>query len=61
VRNNVTNAVSAWFINSTQGDLHLASSVAALIGMGETIATVTEDMDCDPRPDGEFDIGADQL
>lgn len=61
VRNNVTNAASGWFVNSAQGDLHLASPVESLIGLGETIASVAEDVDCDSRPGGEFDIGADQL
>ncbi len=60
VRSNVTSAAASWFTDRTAGNLHLASSVASVTGMGETLASVTEDMDCEARPGSAPDIGADQ-
>ncbi len=62
VRNNVTNAVSSWFINTSTGDLHLDGDIASVVDEGETLSYVETDLDCDDRTvDGQNDIGADEI
>lgn len=59
---NVTLAQASWFIDTGNGDLHLAVSEAGVVDQGRALADVTVDMDCDPRPMGNgYDIGADEI
>ena len=61
VHNNLSNAQPNWFVDATAGDLHLSNSVPAIVvDSGTTIETVTTDIDCQPRVEGRFDIGADE-
>ena len=60
LKNNLTNASSYWFSNSDKGDLHLALYVNAIVDKGSTIPEVTSDIDNDIRPEGSYDIGADE-
>lgn len=57
---NVTNAVTNWFINAAIGNLHLASSIASVIGQGLAVSGLVDDYDSQTRPTA-IDIGADQL
>jgi hypothetical protein len=59
---NVTHAQASWFVNPGSGDLHLATSEPSVIDQGQPLGEVTQDIDCDLRPNGEgYDIGADEL
>lgn len=60
---NVTNAQSNWFVNTTSGDLHVASMIAEVFDQGTEIpAFVVDDIDQNPRPyNAQTDIGADEL
>jgi hypothetical protein len=59
--NNLTNAVSTWFVDRARGDLHLASPVASVADQGTGVVAVTEDFDGQMRPWGAgIDIGADE-
>ena len=59
--NNVSNAQAAWFVNVGNGDLHLAGAEPGVIDQGQSLADVTQDIDCDSRPNGGgYDIGADE-
>ena len=61
VSNNVTDAVANWFVNTSNGDLHLASALDGLVESGVEIAGLTDDFDKDLRPIGDkIDIGADE-
>ena len=61
LQNNVTSAQSSWFVNPTQGNLHLANSVPQVVDQGAS-SGLSQDIDCDPRPSGGgYDIGADEL
>ena len=56
---NVTNAEAGWFADLSSGDLHLATcDEGSLVGAGEVLAAVSDDMDGDGRGDAN-DIGAD--
>jgi hypothetical protein len=58
---NVTNAVSTWFRNAPNGDLHLASSVSSVVNAGQVISGLVDDFDGENRPAGVgIDIGADE-
>lgn len=62
VRSNVTSAQSNWFVNATQGDLHLVSPVPAVVDQGETLSAVKNDFDGDSRPQGAgYELGADEI
>lgn len=62
VRSNLTTAQATWFVNATQGDLHLASPVAAVVDQGETLSAVTVDFDGESRPQGAgYELGADEI
>ena len=61
VSNNLTTASKSWFVNVSNGDLHLASGVSAVVDAGLQIAGLTDDFDSQSRPLGfGFDIGADE-
>ena len=58
---NVVNALSAWFVDVSMGDLHLAGPVPSLVNQGIFIEGLTNDIDGDGRPrGGGYDIGADE-
>jgi hypothetical protein len=59
---NVTGAEADWFVDSTAGDLHLASAIPSVVDRGQTLADVADDIDGHTRPQGRaYDIGADEL
>ncbi|MGH8324034.1 MAG: hypothetical protein ACRETD_09600, partial [Steroidobacteraceae bacterium] len=56
---NVENAVASWFVDTTAGDLHLASAVAGVVDAGQPVTGLVDDFDGHHRPVGNgFDIGA---
>ena len=58
---NLTNALTSWFEDALNGDLHLVSSASAAIDQVSAPAGVSDDVDGDPRPMGSAsDIGADE-
>lgn len=57
---NFTKALDSWFLNSSEGDLHLVVKDERVINQGEDISIVSEDIDGDIRTDG-YDIGADEV
>ncbi len=65
IENNVTTAEPGWFVNVTQGDLHLVDHLTtrtSVIDQGVALAEVTADIDGDSRPQGSaYDIGADEV
>jgi hypothetical protein len=61
VTGNYTTAVASLFVNPTSGDLHLASTAAALINQVATPPDVAGlDWDGQTRPAGATDLGADE-
>jgi hypothetical protein len=61
---NVTEALAGWFIDASDGDLHLAGGVAEVVDQGVSILAglCDTDMDGDPRPIGiARDVGADEI
>jgi hypothetical protein len=60
VENNVVNATSDWFINPSEGNLHLASSPSEVIDQAMDLDEVKVDIDNDTRSTGSSDIGADE-
>lgn len=61
LENNLTNAQGNWFVDSSSGDLHLSSAIAAVVDRGAAIAGLNDDFDADSRPQGAaVDIGADE-
>ncbi len=61
VSNNITTALSGWFLNVGSGDLHLASEVSSVVDQGVSIAGLVDDFDQISRPIGDgIDIGADE-
>jgi parallel beta-helix repeat protein len=61
VATNVTSAQASWFADAGSGDLHLVSAEPSVLDQGQTLLDVTQDIDCDPRPQGAgYDIGADE-
>ena len=62
VSNNLSNAQSNWFIKTSQGDLHLATSLSNVVDQGiDLMPYITDDIDQNKRPQGTaVDIGADE-
>jgi len=61
VETNITNAQASWFVNAGSGDLHLATAEPTVVDQGQSLAEVTQDIDCEVRPKGSgYDIGADE-
>ncbi len=59
---NMTDAVSSWFVDVSNGDLHLSSSSLPPVDAGQVLENVTVDFDCETRPKGAApDVGADEL
>jgi len=56
---NISNALPAWFANASGGDLHLASSVAAVVNAGDPAYGVPLDIDGQARSNPP-DVGADE-
>ena len=62
VETNVTSALSNWFADAANGDLHLSRADATVVEKGQSLSAVTRDCDCELRPIGEaYDIGADEI
>ena len=62
VTGNLTNALSSWFADSLNADLHLLPTAADAIDQADTIMNVTDDYDGNIRPLGAApDIGADEF
>ena len=57
--NNVTNAQSSWFVNTSAGDLHLGSAINGVTDSGISVTGLTNDFDGETRS-GKIDIGADE-
>ncbi len=59
--NNVSSAVSSWFTDTLNGDLHLRSEIIGVTGAAGTVAGLVDDFDQQSRPQGAgLDIGADE-
>ena len=59
--NNITDAVAAWFVNTSAGDLHLRYAVPSVVDQALGIEGLTDDFDKTKRPMGiACDIGADE-
>jgi len=58
---NITNAVSNWFVDPWDGNLHLKSGSLPPVDAASLLNEVTTDIDNDSRPQGNApDIGADE-
>ena len=58
---NFTTASRDWFVNVSEGDLHLTSGVSAVVDVALAISGLSDDFDNQSRPQGAgFDIGADE-
>ena len=61
-QNNITTALSSWFVDTSNGDLHLAYPVAEVVNQGQAITGLINDFDKGSRPHGGgYDIGADEF
>lgn len=59
---NVTQAISTWFINAPAGDLHLKKPTPTVINRARAHPDVTTDYDGEKRPIGSApDVGADEV
>jgi len=58
---NLLSATSSLFMNPSAGDLHLKATATAVIDQAPALASVTSDIDGNPRPSGAgYDVGADE-
>jgi hypothetical protein len=57
---NVTDAQSSWFVDATNGDLHLTASATGAIGQARFLPEVSTDYDGEARSSEVTDVGADQ-
>ncbi len=56
---NIETAAPGWFVNPTQGDLHLSGANTTMVDTGRAVSGLTDDFDGTSRPQGNgFDIGA---
>ncbi len=61
IATNVTSAQAAWFAGASSGDLHLNTAEPGVVDQGQTLADVSQDIDCETRPKGSaYEIGADE-
>ena len=61
VSNNITHAISSWFVDPSSGDLHLSYAVPSVVDQGQGIEGLTDDFDKTKRPQGTgYDMGADE-
>ena len=61
VETNVTNAIASWFADAGSGDLHIGLADTTVVDKGQSLSSVTRDVDCESRPkDSGYDIGADE-
>lgn len=61
ITNNLTNAVSSWFVDPPSGNLHLSSSATTPVNAGQPISGLSDDFDSQSRPQGSgIEIGADE-
>lgn len=59
---NLLTATASLFVNPGAGDLHVKSTATAVIDQAPALASVTNDIDGNPRPSGTgYDIGADEF
>jgi len=59
--NNISNAVSDWFTNTSNGDLHLRGERVGVTGAARAVSGLNDDFDKQSRPLGNgLDIGADE-
>lgn len=57
----IINAQTSWFVDATNGDLHLVAGAVAAIDQANPLSQVTDDFDGDARPIGSApDVGADE-
>ena len=61
VANNMSNVQASWFVDVAAGDLHLRIPEPSVVNQGRTLADVPQDFDCESRPSGAYDIGADEV
>lgn len=62
VGSNVEIASRSWFVNPTQGNLHLSTANTSVVDSGRTVPGLLDDYDGDKRPQGNgIDIGADEF
>jgi hypothetical protein len=62
VKSNVETASSGWFVNPSQGNLHLTSVLANVVDAGQIVSGLSNDFDGQSRPQGAgIDIGADEF
>ncbi len=60
VYSNVSSAKKNWFVDASQGDLHLDERIDEVHGRGVYFSVVVSDIDGETRTPGTIDIGADQ-
>jgi hypothetical protein len=62
VTNNVTNSGGSWFVNPSNGDLHLAYFINGVVDSAQAVLGLNEDFEGGSRPLGSgSDIGADEF
>jgi len=59
--NNASNATASYFVNPSQGDLHIKASAANVIAKGPLLVDAMRDFDGQARPANSVTLGADQF